>query len=111
MWQALLDALRGIAGRGRKGSASCPWLWPRRPLIIPTDAQGDPVHPMITWLDRRTDDLVAAWQRDGTAERIPAAQRLASLPRPAAAGDRLGAPPSGPTSTRGRGATWARPTS
>ena len=25
---------------------------------------------MITWLDRRTDDLVAAWQRDGTAERI-----------------------------------------
>ena len=55
---------------------------------------------MITWLDRRTDDLVAAWRRGRHGRADPGAQRLASLPRPAAAGYRLARAPSGPTSTR-----------
>ena len=70
VWQALLDALREVTGRveGRRILALA--LAAQAGSIIPTDAAGDPVHPMITWLDRRTDDLVAAWRRDGTAERI-----------------------------------------
>jgi xylulokinase len=69
VWQALLDALSEIAHRvdGRIVSLA---LAAQAGSIIPTDAAGDPVHPMITWLDRRSDGIVAGWQRDGTAERI-----------------------------------------
>ena len=59
--------------------------------IIPTDATGDPVHPMITWLDRRTGPH---WSRPGgrMARRVGSgSERLAPLPRPAAAGDHLAA--------------------
>jgi xylulokinase len=70
VWRALLDALRDIASRTGGHRIIALALAAQAGSIIPTDAAGDPVHPMITWLDRRTDDLVAAWQRDGTAERI-----------------------------------------
>jgi xylulokinase len=73
VWQALLDALTEIAARvagdgfGRIVSLA---LAAQAGSIIPVDAGGDPVHPMITWLDRRSDGIVAEWQRDGTAARI-----------------------------------------
>lgn len=68
VWRALLDVLHEIAGKTGRIRALA--LAAQAGSIIPTDAAGDPVHPMITWLDRRTDDLVARWQGDGTAERI-----------------------------------------
>lgn len=70
VWQALLDALREVAGRTEDHRIVSLALAAQAGSIIPADEHGDPVHPMITWLDRRTDDLVARWQRDGTAERI-----------------------------------------
>ena len=70
VWGALLDALREIAGRVEGRRVVSLALAAQAGSIIPVDAQGVPVHPMITWLDRRTDDLVAAWRRDGTADRI-----------------------------------------
>ncbi len=70
VWQALLGALNEVRSRtaGRRILALA--LAAQNGSIIPADAAGDPVHPMITWLDRRTDDLVARWREDGTAERI-----------------------------------------
>ncbi|MGQ9490932.1 MAG: xylulokinase [Anaerolineae bacterium] len=70
VWQALLDALREVAGRTADHRIVSLALAAQAGSIIPADERGDPVHPMITWLDRRTDDLVARWRRDGTAERI-----------------------------------------
>ncbi len=71
VWRALLEALREISDRCGSGyRIRALALAAQAGSIIPADERGDPVHPMITWLDRRTDDLVAAWQRDGTAERI-----------------------------------------
>lgn len=70
VWRALLDALREVAGRTAGHRIVSLALAAQAGSIIPTDEHGDPVYPMITWLDRRTDDLVARWQRDGTAERI-----------------------------------------
>jgi len=70
VWRALLDALREVRQRTAGHRIRALALAAQAGSIIPTDAAGDPVHPMITWLDRRTDDLVARWQRDGTAERI-----------------------------------------
>jgi xylulokinase len=70
VWQALLEALREVAGRTAGHRIVALALAAQAGSIIPTDAAGDPVHPMITWLDRRTDALVASWQRDGTVEAI-----------------------------------------
>jgi sugar (pentulose or hexulose) kinase len=40
--------------------------------VVPVDAAGAPLAPMITWLDRRAEPIVAAWQADGAAARIRA---------------------------------------
>jgi xylulokinase len=71
VWQALLDALTEIAHRV-DGCIVALALAAQAGSIIPVDEAGDPVHPMITWLDRRSDGVVAQWQRDGTADRIRA---------------------------------------
>lgn len=34
------------------------------------DAAGRPVRPMISWMDGRAADTVAAWQQDGTVQRV-----------------------------------------
>ena len=70
VWRALLDALREVVDRAAGQRIRALALAAQAGSIIPTDERGDPVHPMITWLDRRTDNLVARWQQDGTAERI-----------------------------------------
>lgn len=70
VWRALLDALREVVSRTAGQRIVSLALAAQAGSIIPTDERGDPVHPMITWLDRRTDDLVVRWQRDGTADRI-----------------------------------------
>ena len=69
VWQALLDALAEIASRV-DGPIVALALAAQAGSIIPTDERGDPVHPMITWLDRRSDGIVWQWQQDGTAARI-----------------------------------------
>jgi xylulokinase len=70
VWQGLLDALREIAERTSGNRILSLALAAQAGSIIPCDEAGDPVHPMITWLDRRSDAVVAGWQRDGTASRI-----------------------------------------
>ena len=70
VWRALLDALREVHQRAAGHRIVALALTAQAGSIIPTDAAGDPVHPMITCLDRRTDELVAGWRGDGTAERI-----------------------------------------
>jgi xylulokinase len=70
VWAALLEALRDVVQRTEGQPIIALALAAQAGSIIPADEHGDPVQPMITWLDRRTDDLVAAWQRDGTAELI-----------------------------------------
>ncbi len=70
VWQALLRVLREIVGRTTGLRIRALALAAQAGSIILADEAGDPIYPMITWLDRRADDLVAAWRRDGTAERI-----------------------------------------
>lgn len=70
VWQALLDSLAEVtSGAGAERIAALA-LAAQAGSIIPTDGAGDPVHPMITWLDRRSDALVAGWRQDGTSQRI-----------------------------------------
>jgi xylulokinase len=71
VWQGLLEALREIAARAAGHRIVALALAAQAGSIIPTDERGDPVHPMITWLDRRTEttgvDDVAVIRAKGIA--------------------------------------------
>lgn len=71
LWQAAVTVLRTVAAATPQdvhiaGLA----LAAQAGSTVPVDSHGKPLAPMITWLDRRADGLVAAWQADGTAEHI-----------------------------------------
>jgi sugar (pentulose or hexulose) kinase len=72
-WLALVavlrDAAAATAGQARIAAVA---LAAQAGSVVPVDAAGEPLAPMITWLDRRAAPLTAAWQTDGTAARIRA---------------------------------------
>src|SRR5579859_7286950 len=88
VWQALCAVLRELASqaqgqRTRKCVALA--LAAQAGSIIPADLNGDPVYPMITWLDGRSQSLMRQWQADGTAatiRRLSGWQPFAGLPLP-----------------------------
>lgn len=70
VWQALVAVLREVAEQAQDYSVIALALAAQGGSIIPADASGDPVYPMITWLDSRSAALVRQWEADGTAEQI-----------------------------------------
>jgi sugar (pentulose or hexulose) kinase len=71
LWQTAVTVLRTVAAAAPNdfriaGLA----LAAQAGSTVPVDAHGAPLAPMITWLDRRADELVSAWQADGTAQHI-----------------------------------------
>jgi sugar (pentulose or hexulose) kinase len=71
LWQAAVTVLRTIAAATPKdihiaGLA----LAAQAGSTVPVDSHGKPLAAMITWLDRRADELVSIWQADGMAEDI-----------------------------------------
>ena len=87
VWRALLSVLRDIA-------AQTPANYRVRGLamaaqsgsVIPADANGDPVYPMITWLDARNESLVERWKQEGLEPKVRALSGWAlhpGLPFPA----------------------------
>lgn len=71
VWRALLQVLRDVAAAttGHTHIAALA-LAAQAGSIAPVDAAGAPLTPMLTWLDRRAESIVADWQADGTAARI-----------------------------------------
>ncbi len=70
VWAALLQVLAQIAAQAPDHEILALALAAQAGSIIPADAAGDPVYPMITWLDSRSVDLTRQWNADGTAELI-----------------------------------------
>lgn len=72
VWQAMLQVLREVAGRAAEGGHRilALALAAQSGSVILADAGGNPVYPMITWLDTRSQALVQQWQSDGTATTI-----------------------------------------
>ncbi len=73
VWQALLDVLAKLAAAAGEGPGYrilALALAAQGGSIIPADANGDPVYPMITWLDTRCNALMKQWYADGTADTI-----------------------------------------
>jgi len=70
VWNALVKTLAEIVEQSGEHRILGLALAAQAGSIIPCDMAGDPVYPMITWLDQRSDDIVSAWQADGTIDRI-----------------------------------------
>jgi xylulokinase len=73
LWQALLDVLRTIADRaGGRAHVRSLALAAQSGSLVPAREDGTPVSPIITWLDGRTEVLVAAWKAQGMEARVRA---------------------------------------
>lgn len=73
IWQAVLEAIHGAvheAGAGGQVAALC--MAAQSGSLLPANAQGDPVYNLITWLDGRTEALVAQWISEGIQEQFKA---------------------------------------
>jgi sugar (pentulose or hexulose) kinase len=70
VWQALLAVLRSIVQQSEGYRILSLALAAQAGSIIPADLNGDPVYPMITWLDTRSQELMRRWYADGTAATI-----------------------------------------
>lgn len=70
VWRALVQALAEIVQRTGEHEILGLALAAQAGSIIPCDERGDPVYPMITFLDQRSREIVAAWEGDGTVEHM-----------------------------------------
>jgi len=71
LWQALLTAVRGLMAKVDADvhiKALC--MAVQSGSLLPVDDKGEPVYPLITWMDHRTDELVNQWREEGIEEQI-----------------------------------------
>lgn len=71
IWQAIVVAIRRAlrqAGGGEGVRALS--VASQSGSVIPATAAGEPLYPMITWLDTRARELVEEWRRDGLEELV-----------------------------------------
>ena len=88
VWQALLGVLREITRQAGDTRILSLALAAQSGSIIPAGIDGDPVYPMITWLDGRGQGVMRQWQADGTAatiRRLSGWHPFAGLPLPSIA--------------------------
>jgi xylulokinase len=87
VWRAVLNVLGSVARQSSdKGCRILSLaLAAQSGSVILADSGGNPVYPMITWLDTRSEDMLARWQTDGTAatiRRLSGWHPFAGLPLP-----------------------------
>ena len=85
VWQALIHVLQDIVKQSSGYRILSLAIAAQAGSIIPVDLEGNPVYPMITWLDTRSQELARRWQADGTAatiRRLSGWQPFAGLPLP-----------------------------
>ncbi len=71
VWQAVLSVLRQIVDQaGAQVSIKAISMSVQSGSLLPANKAGEPVYPIITWLDGRTEKLVADWQRASAQEQV-----------------------------------------
>jgi len=88
LWEGLIGALRDVVARSEGYRILSLAIAAQAGSIIPVDLAGDPVYPMITWLDGRSQEQSQEWNADGTAaviRRLSGWQPFAGLPLPSIA--------------------------
>lgn len=71
LWQAVVGSIRAVmdaAGPGTRVRGLA--LAAQSGSLIPARADGRPVYPAITWLDRRAAELVGGWRAEGVGARV-----------------------------------------
>lgn len=71
IWQAWLTAVRHIIAQvGDKATIRAICMAVQSGSLLPANAAGEPVYPLITWMDGRSAELVQQWQAAGLQEQI-----------------------------------------
>jgi len=63
IWQAVLSTIREIVDKSHQSQIVALSMSVQSGSLIPGDKDGNPVYPMITWLDGRTSELVKDWKQ------------------------------------------------
>jgi gluconokinase len=66
--KALHDVLAHVRGRGDEVAAL--GFSSAMHGVLPVDAHGDPLGPLVTWMDRRAAEVAERWRADGTAAEL-----------------------------------------
>ena len=69
---AALAALRDVVSSTRRSDATVAAVGFSCAMhgVLPVDDRGEPLGPLITWLDRRSASVAERWRADGTAETL-----------------------------------------
>lgn len=71
LWGAVLNTLRDVMSQiGENVQVVALCMAAQSGSLLPADEHGEPVYPLITWMDGRTEDLVARWRADEIQGRI-----------------------------------------
>jgi xylulokinase len=70
LWQASIGVLRTIASKAARRRILALSLAAQSGSLLPAQADGTPVYPIITWLDGRTEALVNRWKVEGLEEQV-----------------------------------------
>ena len=71
VWEAILSVIGRVVRQAGGGDDVCALsVASQSGSVIPATAAGEPLHPMITWLDTRARELVAEWRADGLEEEV-----------------------------------------
>ncbi len=65
VWQALCDVTRSLASQAASGRIAALSIGAQAGSVLLLDAAGQPVHPVITFLDTRAADIVSRWRQKG----------------------------------------------
>ncbi|MAT41189.1 MAG: hypothetical protein CL609_02530 [Anaerolineaceae bacterium] len=69
LWLAVLTAIKTLTSSLKQPveiKALC--MAVQSGSLIPADGEGNPVYPMITWLDGRAEEIVQIWKNEGQQE-------------------------------------------
>lgn len=71
IWQAIITVIgRVLRQAGGKAGVRALSVASQSGSVIPATAAGEPLHPMITWLDTRARELVEEWRAAGLEETV-----------------------------------------
>ena len=70
IWQAVLTTIREVVGKSDSAQIIAMSMSVQSGSLIPGDKEGNPVYPMITWLDGRTAHMVMDWKQAGLESKV-----------------------------------------
>ncbi len=71
VWQAVVTAVRHVMSQVSKTvTVRALSMAAQSGSLLPANANGEPVHPIITWMDGRTEQLVRQWRDEGVQDQV-----------------------------------------